>query len=74
LQLELSPIEFGVTYSALHGCALLTAVVVGLLCQRGAPPAMFTLTGLVCMIAGLFFIGPAAFIQLSPSVDGSVPE
>jgi len=68
LQFALSPVESSLTFSSLHGCALVAAVVVGLLCHRGAPPALFTITGLVSMMTGLFFIGPADFTDLLLSV------
>ncbi|XP_059473785.1 uncharacterized protein LOC132195659 [Neocloeon triangulifer] len=63
-ELKFTPLDVGLAFFLLYGSALAAALAVGLLCSKGAPPSLFTATGLLSMLAGLFFIGPADFINL----------
>ncbi|XP_065352637.1 uncharacterized protein LOC135947673 [Cloeon dipterum] len=63
-ELKFNPMEVWATFALLYCTAVLTACVVGSLCDRGAPPLLFTATGLICMLTGLFFIGPADSFEI----------
>jgi hypothetical protein len=57
-----------VTFVLLFGTAMMAAPVAGLLCDVGVPGMWLTTPGLLAILSGSIFIGPAPFIDATELV------